>query len=121
LASAFPTTPGFSPMNTPIRAWFSVSRPGEGRLRCAACGFDMCLADLVGDHHPRYCPNCRTESVYFDWHDQVAQILVESAPIQLQRLIRWTQDNLDELEFTELLCSLEELAAGLQAARSDDQ
>jgi hypothetical protein len=102
-------------------AWFSVSRPGANHLPCGRCGFELRLGDIVGDHHPRHCPNCGAESVYVDLRDQTAQLLVEAAPPQMRRLIRWAQANLDELEFTELLCNLEELADALGTGRAGEK
>jgi hypothetical protein len=102
-------------MTTPTKRWFSFGAPGRTTIRCAACNQEFDLGHLPADHHPGACPRCGAESLFFDWHNRPVQIAMESAPPVLVRAIRWCQKDLDELEFTELLCALEELAGEIRS------
>jgi hypothetical protein len=95
--------------------WFAVGRPGQTRLRCAACGKEFDLGHMPADHHPGVCPVCGIESVFLDWHRRPVQIVMGAAPPALVRVLRLCQDHLDELEFTELLCALEDLEGGVKS------
>jgi hypothetical protein len=103
-------------MNRPGKSWHAISAPNERALRCASCGGEFDAGALLGDHHPRVCPVCGVECLVLDWKRLCVQIVVNDAPPVLTRAIRWAQKELDELEFTELLCTLEDLAEAAQLA-----
>jgi hypothetical protein len=92
------------------RSWFSIGQPGGTELCCAACDKEFDLGGPSADHHPRVCPVCGVECVFLNWKDRVVQIVMQSAPARLPELIRWVQEQFDELEYVELLCALEEVA-----------
>jgi hypothetical protein len=96
-------------VNTPKPTWFSFSAPDSTVLRCAACGQEVDLGPAA-DHHPRYCPNCRVESVFLNWKGWIVQIVPSKAPPALVAVLRWGQQHLDELEYVEFICALEEIA-----------
>jgi hypothetical protein len=62
------------------------------------------------DHDPGWCPLCGVECVFLDWKERKIQIVLENTPAEMVKLIRWMQENLDELEYVELLSSFEEIA-----------
>jgi hypothetical protein len=50
------------------------------------------------------------ESAFLNWKARVVQIVPRDAPAALVAVLRWCQQHLDELEYVELVCALEELA-----------
>ncbi len=104
-------------MSSEARPWFSVSRPGSSVLRCAACRQEFDLGGSVADHHPAVCPVCGVECIFVDWKDRIVQVVTASAPARLPELIRWLQNNFDELDYVQLLCALEELADAVDSSR----
>jgi hypothetical protein len=91
------------------QAWFALSPSDSTALRCAACANEVDLGSTA-DHHPRVCPACGVESAFLNWKGRTVQIVMRSAPRTLAEAIRWSQQNLDELEYAELLCAFEEIA-----------
>jgi hypothetical protein len=88
--------------------WFSVSR-AVGILRCPNCGGDFSL-EPSADHHPRTCPNCAVETAFLNWKDRLVMIVPHNAPAPVREVLRWMQQNLDELEYVQLVCALEEIS-----------
>ncbi len=96
-------------MKTQPTCWYSFSEQGSNVLRCAACAAvtDAEVARL--DHHLRVCPACGVECVYLSWKDCHVQIILPRAPVVLTQTIRLAQQHFDELEYVELMGSLEQL------------
>jgi hypothetical protein len=101
-------------MNTQKPTWFSFSSPESTALRCAACGQEVDPGPAA-DHHPRYCPKCRVESAFLNWKGRTVQIVPSDAPPAFVAVLRWAQQHLDELEYAEFVCSLEEIADAINA------
>lgn len=101
-------------MNTQRPIWFSFSSPDRTALRCAACGQEVDLGPAA-DHHPRYCPKCRVESAFLNWKGRTVQIVPNNAPPAFVAVLRWGQQHLDELEYVEFVCALEEIADSINA------
>ncbi len=95
-------------------AWFSFSLPARTALLCAACGQEI-DPGRSADHHPRWCPKCGVESAYLNWKGRVVQVVPDRAPPALAAILRWAQQHLDELEYVELVCALEEIADSISA------
>ena len=102
-------------MNPVKPSWFSFSSPESTALHCAGCGQEIDLG-AVADHHPRYCPKCRVESVFLHWKGRALQIVPHNAPPAFVAVLRWGQQHLDELEYVEFVCALEEIADSINAA-----
>jgi predicted RNA-binding Zn-ribbon protein involved in translation (DUF1610 family) len=101
-------------MNNQRSTWFSFSSPESPSFPCAACGQQIDLG-RTADHHPGYCPHCGEESAFLNWKGRTVQIVPKKAPPPLAGLIRWAQQHLDELEYVELICALEEIADAINA------
>src|SRR5262245_4262259 len=106
-------------MNARRQTWFSGGPPEGTALPCAACGQEVDLGPAA-DHHPRYCPKRRVESAFLNWKGRTVQIVPKNAPPAFAAVLRWGQQNLDELEYVEFVCALEEIAdsAGAVALQS---
>jgi hypothetical protein len=102
---------------TPRPAWYAYSLPNSTTLRCACCTNEIDLQFPTADHHPRVCPACGIACAFLNWKDRVIQIVTSDAPRPLVEVIRWTQKHLDELEYVELLCALEEMAEAMKGER----
>jgi RNA polymerase subunit RPABC4/transcription elongation factor Spt4 len=100
-------------MKTAPQTWFACGSAGATTLRCAACTGAIDLQFPPADHHPRICPACGVECVFLDWRGRIIQIVTARAPLAFAAGVRWAQRQLDELEFAEFLCALEEIAAAL--------
>jgi hypothetical protein len=100
-------------MTTSGKPWLALGLPPKHWIHCASCGQEFDATGMTADHHPSVCPRGGVECLFLYWKGHAVQIVTESAPPTLLRLIRWAQQNLDELEFTELLCDLEGLADAL--------
>lgn len=87
----------------------TLSSPESSALRCAACGQEFDLGPAA-DHHPRYCPKCRVESAFLNWKGRIVQIVPSNALPAFVAVLRWGQQYLDELEYVEFICALEEMA-----------
>jgi hypothetical protein len=56
------------------------------------------------------CPNCQIQCVWYDFgKSRVLQVIPSLAPTIFRSFIEWSQSELDELEFIELMLSFEEL------------
>ena len=104
-------------MNTTQSAWYAYSLPNSTTLHCACCTNEIDLQLPTADHHPRVCPACGIACAFLNWKDRVIQIVTSDAPRPLVEVIRWAQKHLDELEYVELICALEELADATQGER----
>jgi hypothetical protein len=102
-------------MSTPRPTWFSFSSPHGTSLLCAACGQEIDLGWPAADHHPRYCPKCGVESAFLNWKSRTLQIVPQNAPPAFAAVLRWGQQHLDELEYVEFVCALEEIADAINA------
>lgn len=100
-------------MSANKQSWFAVSFPNGTVLRCAACAQDIDLRFPTADHHPRVCPACGAESAFLNWKGRTLQVVMDHAPRPLVDAIRWAQQHLDELEYVELVCALEEIAGAM--------
>ena len=89
--------------------WFSVGGANAMSVRCASCSYLIKFESPSIDHHSAICPACRVECTYISWRDCLIQIVMPNAPESLRKTIRLLQDHLDELEFIEVIMSLEEL------------
>ncbi|MEK8019923.1 MAG: hypothetical protein VSS75_023880 [Candidatus Parabeggiatoa sp.] len=89
--------------------WFSYCSLEHSVIRCAACQFNIPVEMVSLDHHPRWCPSCHAECFLFVLDDRYLQIIIEKAPLDVQKAIRWAQKNLDEIEFVNLIASLEDI------------
>jgi hypothetical protein len=96
--------------------WFAVGRPGRYGLRCCACGADVDLGFPSADHHPAVCPVCGIDSLFLSWRGVLVQVVPPAAPPEVERTIRWAQENLDELEFITVLTSLAQIAEAIPVA-----
>ena len=103
----------FYQMNTGKQNWYAYSLPDCTTLRCAACKNEFDLRYPTADHHPRICPVCGVECAFLNWKGRIVQIVIDNAPQPLVAWMRWAQKHLDELEYVELICALEEISAAL--------
>lgn len=92
-------------------SWFSAtSALGiDANFLCASCQEHIDIGRPSCDHHPQICPACGIACLYISGTATNFQILPELAPAPLRAAIRWAQENLDEIEFVELMVALEEL------------
>ncbi len=100
-------------MSAAPQAWFAWGPEGTPGLRCAVCRTAIDLGSASADHHPRVCPACGVACVFVDWKGRLLQIVTDRAPRALAEGICWAQERLDELDYVELLCALEEIAGAL--------
>ena len=100
-------------MNALQQTWYAYSLPDCTALRCAACKNEFNLHASTADHHPRICPACGVECAFLNWKGRMVQIVIDQAPPPLAGVIRWAQTHLDELEYVELICALEEMSGAL--------
>lgn len=89
--------------------WLAIGSRAQG-VQCVSCTSN--IAEFIGvDHHPRICPYCKVESFFFDLgNSKLVQILPHEAPNVVRRFIRWSQNELDELEFLGLMVHIELIA-----------
>ncbi len=90
--------------------WFSFGLPKSLVIVCANCRNEIDLKEPFLDHDPGICPNCEIECAYLDWKGRKLQIVPLNAPEELVKLLRFLQENFDELEYVELLVCFEEMA-----------
>jgi hypothetical protein len=100
-------------MNTTRPAWYAYSLPNSTALRCACCSNEIDLHFPTADHHPRVCPACGIACAFLNWQSRIIQIVPSEAPRPLAEVIHWAQRHLDELEYVELLCALEEMTEAM--------
>jgi hypothetical protein len=55
------------------------------------------------------------ESAFLNWIGRTVQIVPNNAPPAFAAVLRWGQQHLDELEYVELICALEEIADAMNA------
>jgi hypothetical protein len=103
-------------MNTPQTDWLACTGPDGTVIRCAVCHNEIDLQVAVADHHPRVCPACGVDCAFLPWKKQTIQVVMGRAPGPLAGVIRWAQKHLDELEFVELVCAIEEIAQTIARA-----
>lgn len=87
--------------------WYSLGK--QNGITCSNCNS---IHKNIGvlDHHSTICPECKIECVWYDLgNNKVIQIIPSLAPNQFIKFIKWSQQELDELEFLELLVTFEEL------------
>jgi hypothetical protein len=97
-------------MSTTRPAWYAYSLPNSTTLRCVCCAQEIDLQFPTADHHPRVCPACGIACAFLNWKSRIIQIVTSEAPRPLAEVIHWAQKHLDELEYVEFLCALEEMA-----------
>src|SRR3954452_2817064 len=97
-------------MNPQRPTWFSFSAPGSTALHCAACGREVDLEIPAADHHPRSCPQCGVECAFLNWKRRIVQVVTKNAPPAFVAVLHWGQQHLDELDYVEFVCALEEMA-----------
>src|SRR5262249_2820973 len=59
--------------------------------------------------------SCGVESAFLNWKGRVLQIVPKNAPPAFVAVLRWGQQHLDELEYVEFVCALEEIADSINA------
>jgi hypothetical protein len=96
-------------MNTTLTSWYSFSDEGTTALRCAACQRLVDLEMPRIDHHPRVCPWCKVGCAFLNWKGRVLQIVPARAPAVIQQLLGFAQRQFDEIEYAELVTSMQEL------------
>lgn len=101
-------------MSTTRLAWYAYSLPDSTTLCCACCANEIDLQFPTADHHPRVCPACGIVCAFLNWKSRIIQIVTNDAPRPLAELMHWVQKHLDELEYVELLCALEEMAEAMR-------
>jgi hypothetical protein len=109
----------FYQMNTGKQNWIALSNPDCTTLHCAVCKKAFDLYYSTADHHPRICPVCGIECAFLNWKGRSVQIVMDNAPRPLAMWIRWAQKHLDELEYVELICALEEISDALNEASTE--
>lgn len=103
-------------MNTQLSPWYALADEGSTVFRCAACHVESDLGGPQLDHHPRVCPKCGVDCAFLNWKGRLLQVVPGNAPQVFQRLLRFAQNEYDELEYVELLVAMEELMDSLYAA-----
>lgn len=100
-----------------ISKWFSIGSKGGLIFRCADCENEFDLKFPFLDHHPGCCPVCGVECAFLDWRGKKIQIVIPNAPPKISEMIGWIQENLDELEYVELMADLETIADAVKASK----
>lgn len=65
---------------------------------------------LFSDHRGGICPHCGTTCVFLRW-DRWTQIVPADAPHAVKAFIEWSQRELDELDFMDLMVFLDDVLA----------
>ncbi|MBL8684977.1 MAG: hypothetical protein JNK05_37725 [Myxococcales bacterium] len=94
--------------------WFSIGTV-DAPARCPRCAFTVAAWAPSLDHHVRPCGGCGGASLTWGTPDRSLWISVEYAPRPVASFLRWALEQLDELEFVELLASIEELFLGARS------
>jgi hypothetical protein len=55
------------------------------------------------------------ESAFLNWKDRTVQVVPNNAPPAFAAVLRLGQQHLDELEYVEFICALEEIADAMSA------
>jgi hypothetical protein len=103
-------------MSPERQPWYAVGPETGTVMRCAACGNEFDLQDSPLDHHSRVCPVCGVECAFLNWKGRTVQVVPARAPAPFAAALRWAQEHLDELDYVELLCAVEELTDAASAA-----
>jgi hypothetical protein len=102
-------------MSSHPQTWFSSTSPDNTVLRCAVCGRQVERGPPAADHHPRRCPSCGVECALLSWKGRTIQVVPQNAPPAFTAVLCWAQHHLDELEYVEFICALEEIADSMSA------
>jgi hypothetical protein len=94
-------------MSTQPSSWYAFSDEGTTLLRCAACHAVINLEGPMLDHHARACPRCEVDCAFLNWKGRMLQVVPSHTPDVIRRALRFVQQDLDELEYAELLVALE--------------
>lgn len=60
-------------------------------------------------------PEMSGESAFLNWKGRTVQIVPSNAPPAFVAVLRWGQEHLDEVEYVEFVCALEEIADSINA------
>lgn len=94
-----------------MKSWYSLGN--YEKIKCSNCGTEQCNIQAL-DHHLMICPACQIQCIWYDLGNRkVLQVIPSFAPIEFRKFIQWSQQELDELEFTELIVSFEELGKAI--------
>ncbi len=93
--------------------WLSSSFRNDATCPC-------CRSSLEGyapsaDHHATKCIRCGETLVVISSPKRSSLVAINHCPPELKSFLKWTQENLDELEFVGLIVQLEEVF-GLETA-----
>ena len=89
------------------KQWYSIGNYNQ--IECGNC--NKIQGNVVSmDHHSGECPDCKIECIWYDLgNGKGIQIISSNAPIEIQSFIKWSQKELDELEFLNLIIAFETL------------
>ncbi len=85
-------------------------------LCCAACRSVIDLETPRLDHHPSVCPRCGVACAFLNWKGRAVQVVPANAPVVIRRVLRFAQQQFDELEYAEFVSALQEMMGDLYAA-----
>lgn len=86
-------------------SWISFG--GESTpFKCASCKATLDEEIAMMDHHQGTCPFCNVKCLFYFW-DRPFQIVPGVAPDTMKAFITWAQQELDEIDFSDLLGHLE--------------
>jgi hypothetical protein len=90
-----------------IENWYNLGTYKE--IKCRNCGKEQHDVQAM-DHHSTTCPSCKIECIWYDMGEgKVLQVIPSLASLEFRMFIEWSQKELDELEFLELIVTFEEL------------
>lgn len=89
--------------------WFTITPLDAPEVPCPGCGAMLSAEIPFTDHHPAECPTCKAPGLIWAFDHGNVWIALDRAPEPLARVLRWCQENLDELEFAEFAWPLEEI------------
>jgi hypothetical protein len=88
-------------------SWLNI---GDGnKLPCPSCGAALGELLLACDHHPTPCVACKETLVVLSTMTRTIAIALDKAPLELRYFLQWSDQNLDELEFTSLLIAMDDM------------
>ena len=94
-----------------IKNWYNLGTYEQ--IKCSNCNKKQHDIQTM-DYHPMICPECQIECIWFDLgNEKVLQIIPSFAPKEFRMFIQWSQKELDELEFIELIVAFEELGKAI--------
>lgn len=95
-----------------MKSWYSLGT--YENIKCSNCSVQQNNVQAL-DHHSMVCPKCQIKCIWYDLgKGKVLQVIPSLAPVEFRKFIQWSQKELDELEFTELIVSFEELAKAMK-------